>query len=216
MSIFDGGAGADFGAAMGAKLNGDMGAIRDYVMAHDGIKFANQAEGEVMVTVTHSHLKTQFLDMRLNVHMTIAAVKAKLYTHSGTAQDYQRLLLKSNGAVICEMGDLNRKLGFYSVANGMEIHIQVRFIHTFHPFCSVLFFTILIPLKRDFRNVVPRYPLATCNASLLSCRATSSRIKTPTRWLARGGWTTSISSKSTKYRKTITTSARTRCEKEWL
>ena len=48
-----------------------------------------------------------------------------LYTHCGTAQDFQRLILKSDGKVICEIGDLSRKLGFYSVANGMEIHIQV-------------------------------------------------------------------------------------------
>jgi len=93
-------------------------------MAKDGQEFANQAEGEVCVLVTHSHLKTKFLEMRLNVHMTIAELKAKLYTHCGTTADFQRLLLKSEGKVICEMGDPHRKIGFYSVANGMEIHIQ--------------------------------------------------------------------------------------------
>lgn len=124
MSIFDGGGNADFGAALGGMLNGDSAALRAYVTAKDGQEFENQAEGEICFHVTHSHLKTEFMEMRLNVHMTIAQVKAKLYTHSGTAQDFQRLLLKRNGSIICEMNDLSRKLGFYSPQNGMEIHIQ--------------------------------------------------------------------------------------------
>ena len=36
---------------------------------------------------------------------------------------HQRLLLKRDGEVVCEMGDDARMLGFYSVESGNEIHV---------------------------------------------------------------------------------------------
>lgn len=50
-------------------------------------------------------------------------MKEKFRTHIGTPVEYQRLVLKSGGETICEMADDSRKLGFYSVASGNEIHI---------------------------------------------------------------------------------------------
>lgn len=50
-------------------------------------------------------------------------MKEKFRTHIGTPPDHQRLVLKEHGNVICEMPDDHRKLGFYSVQSGMEIHI---------------------------------------------------------------------------------------------
>lgn len=43
--------------------------------------------------------------------------------HIGTPPDYQQLILKEHGHVICEMRDNTKMLGFYSVKSGMEIHI---------------------------------------------------------------------------------------------
>ncbi len=50
-------------------------------------------------------------------------MKEKFRTHIGTPPEHQRLVLKENGTPICEMPDDYRKLGFYSVQSGMEIHI---------------------------------------------------------------------------------------------
>jgi tubulin-specific chaperone B len=53
----------------------------------------------------------------------IADVKEKFRTHIGTSVDHQRLILKSDGVTIREMGDNSKMLGFYSVVSGMEIHV---------------------------------------------------------------------------------------------
>ncbi len=50
-------------------------------------------------------------------------MKEKFRKHIGTHVEHQRLVLKKNGQPICEMSDNRRKLGFYSVVSGMEIHI---------------------------------------------------------------------------------------------
>lgn len=36
---------------------------------------------------------------------------------------YQRLILRQDGRDICEMADSSKKLGYFSVESGMEIHI---------------------------------------------------------------------------------------------
>ena len=53
----------------------------------------------------------------------IAEVKEKFRTHIGTSVDHQRLILKRDGEMVCEMSDNSRKLGFYSVVSGNEIHV---------------------------------------------------------------------------------------------
>lgn len=50
-------------------------------------------------------------------------MKEKFRTHIGTPPEYQQLILKDNGNFVCELADNNRKLGFYSVLSGMEIHV---------------------------------------------------------------------------------------------
>ena len=61
------------------------------------------------------------------MHTTIEGVKERFRKHIGTPIEYQRLILKEQGSVICEMSDNSRMLGFYSVASGMEIHIIGKF-----------------------------------------------------------------------------------------
>lgn len=55
--------------------------------------------------------------------MQIGEVKERFRVHIGTPPEHQHLVLKNNGQTICQMSDNNRKLGFYSVLSGMEIHI---------------------------------------------------------------------------------------------
>jgi tubulin-folding cofactor B len=103
--------------------NKDMRALRGYIMAHDGHEYDNVGGDSVLVHVSHNYLRAKFPDIRLNLHMTIAAVKDKLYTHCGTAPDWQSLILKDDGKPLCELDDETKKLGFYSVQSGMEIRV---------------------------------------------------------------------------------------------
>lgn len=59
----------------------------------------------------------------LYIKLQIADVKERFRCHIGTPVDHQRLILKENGRVICEMNDNSKMLGFYSVVSGQEIHI---------------------------------------------------------------------------------------------
>lgn len=53
----------------------------------------------------------------------ISQVKDKFRTHIGTHSEHQKLILKNDGTMICEMKDDSKMLGFYSVCSGMEIHV---------------------------------------------------------------------------------------------
>lgn len=101
----------------------DKQIIRDYITAADHLQYTQLPEGTVAILMTHSNLPSKHVDIRLSLHSTIYEVKEKFRTHIGTPPDHQRLVLKENGQVIGEMPDDHRKLGFYSVQSGMEIHI---------------------------------------------------------------------------------------------
>jgi len=56
-------------------------------------------------------------------HERIEELKHKIHRKTGTPPDYQKLLIKSGGVVIGEIGpDDSKMLGFYSIESGMEIH----------------------------------------------------------------------------------------------
>ena len=97
--------------------------VRDYITAQDHLQYSQLPDGVVAILLTHSNLTAEHLDIRLDLHLTITEVKEKLRTHIGTHIDHQRLLLKDQGRLICEMPDNNKMLGFYSVTSGMEIHV---------------------------------------------------------------------------------------------
>ena len=102
----------------------DHGLVRDYVTAADHLQYSQLPDGIVAILLTHSNLAAKHLDIRLDLHTTIGAVKDKFRTHIGTHAEHQRLLLKDQGRLICEMSDNSRMLGFYSVTSGMEIHVM--------------------------------------------------------------------------------------------
>eukprot|EP00286_Rhodomonas_abbreviata_P003030 CAMPEP_0181345432 /NCGR_PEP_ID=MMETSP1101-20121128/32746_1 /TAXON_ID=46948 /ORGANISM="Rhodomonas abbreviata, Strain Caron Lab Isolate" /LENGTH=125 /DNA_ID=CAMNT_0023457387 /DNA_START=57 /DNA_END=430 /DNA_ORIENTATION=- len=76
-----------------------------------------------MSAFNHSNIPADHVDIRLDLHMTIAQVKDKFRTHIGTHAEHQRLVLKNAGQLVCEMSDDSKMLGFYSVVSGMEIHV---------------------------------------------------------------------------------------------
>jgi len=101
----------------------DHAMTRNYVTAMDHLQYSQLPEGMVAILLTHSNLPAKHLDIRLDLHCTIEAVKEKFRTHIGTHVEHQRLILKDGGRTICEMSDNTRMLGFYSVCSGNEIHV---------------------------------------------------------------------------------------------
>lgn len=110
-------------AALGIK-NEDLLGIRDWVTGKDHEQFASLPDGMVAVTVTHQNLKQKMLELRFDLHTTIANLKARLYLHHGTPAESQRLTLRDGGIDICALDDDSKMLGFYSVQSGMEIFVR--------------------------------------------------------------------------------------------
>ena len=106
-----------------AAFRSDRLLVRDYITAQDHLQYSQLPDGVVAILLTHSNLTAEHLDIRLDLHLTIMEVKEKFRTHIGTHIDHQRLILKDQGRLICEMPDNNKMLGFYSVTSGMEIHV---------------------------------------------------------------------------------------------
>ncbi|KAF4316238.1 hypothetical protein BBO99_00007901 [Phytophthora kernoviae] len=102
----------------------DMRALRHYVTAMDGMEYDNLPEGVVCLLITHSNLKLQMMDIRLDLHSSIGELRHKLYQHSGTKPDTMDLLVyRSDGSIYARLDDDRRMLGFYSVESGMRLHI---------------------------------------------------------------------------------------------
>ena len=102
----------------------DMRALRSFVTAMDDQQYDNVPEGIVCLLITHSNLKLQMVDIRLDLHSTIGELRHKVYQHTGTKPDAMELLvMHRDGSVYQRLDDDQRMLGFYSVANGMRLHV---------------------------------------------------------------------------------------------
>lgn len=102
----------------------DMRALRAYVTAKDGMEYETVPEGVVCLTITHSNLRAQMVDIRLDLHAPVADVKVKVYSHCGTKPEAQQLLLmRADGSVAARLDDDRRMLGFYSAQSGMRLHV---------------------------------------------------------------------------------------------
>merc|ERR1719198_1162264 len=97
--------------------------MRDYVTAGDCEHWTRLPDGMVILHVTHSNLKRRMIELRFDKHMTIAEVKSKLHRHAGTPPQHQRLILMDAGSPVGPLDDDSKMLGYYSVTNGMEIHV---------------------------------------------------------------------------------------------
>lgn len=102
----------------------DMRALRAYVVAKDGMEYDALPDGVVCLTITHSNLTAQLVDIRLDLHSSIADVRHKVYTHCGTKPDAMELLvLRSDGSLHAKLDDDRKMLGYYSVESGMRLHV---------------------------------------------------------------------------------------------
>ncbi|DBA02053.1 TPA: hypothetical protein N0F65_000300 [Lagenidium giganteum] len=101
----------------------DMRALRDFVVAKDGHEYDDLPDGIVCLHITHSNLVMQMVDIRLDLHLTIAEVREKVYRHSGTRPDSMQLyLIGADGSKIL-LNDDSKMLGYYGVRSGMRMHV---------------------------------------------------------------------------------------------
>lgn len=106
----------------------DMGTLKHYVTSEDGRQFQNLAQGTVSLHVTHSNLNQQWPEIRVDLHTTIGELKEKLYNHGGTGCSFQKLFLRDRdfmggAGTSIELVDDGKKLGYYGVRSGMNVHI---------------------------------------------------------------------------------------------
>uniref|UniRef100_K3X7H1 CAP-Gly domain-containing protein n=1 Tax=Globisporangium ultimum (strain ATCC 200006 / CBS 805.95 / DAOM BR144) TaxID=431595 RepID=K3X7H1_GLOUD len=102
----------------------DLRTLRNYVTAKDGLEYENLPEGMVALHITHSNLRMQMVDIRLDLHLTIAEVRHKVYRHSGTKPDSMELLIMGpDESVLARLDDDRKMLGYYSVQSGMRLHV---------------------------------------------------------------------------------------------
>ncbi|RQM12726.1 hypothetical protein KXD40_006173 [Peronospora effusa] len=102
----------------------DMRALRSFVTAMDDQQYDNVPDGIVCLLITHSNLKLQMVDIRLDLHSTIGELRHKVYQHTGTKPDAMELLIMRNdGSIYHHLDNDTRMLGFYSVENGMRLHV---------------------------------------------------------------------------------------------
>jgi len=101
-----------------------MNELAAYITEKDGSQWDGLAEGTVCVDVTHQYLKQRHLELRFDLHTTIAGIKEKIHRHCGTLPDFQTLILRSGGQNVALMEDESKMLGFYGVTSGMEIHVK--------------------------------------------------------------------------------------------
>merc|ERR1711907_458501 len=104
----------------GAQIEANA-AMRACVMGDSGL---NQADSTVCINVSHSNLKTKFIELRLDKHMTILEVMEKLRRHTGSGVGHMMLQLYNQAQqLVCTLDDPDRKLGYYSPEDGYGIHI---------------------------------------------------------------------------------------------
>lgn len=100
----------------------DIEALKAYVSAP--VSNQNQAESTVRMAVTHSNLKANFMEIRLDKHMSIDTVKKKLSSHTGSSPSAMVLQLKDDkGKLMATLTDPYKPLGFYSPYDGCIMHV---------------------------------------------------------------------------------------------
>mmetsp|Transcript_23811 Transcript_23811/g.28735 ORF Transcript_23811/g.28735 Transcript_23811/m.28735 type:complete len:286 (-) Transcript_23811:115-972(-) len=101
----------------------DVDQLKAYVSAPGKAGGAAQGDSTVLLAVSHSNLKAQFMEIRFDRHMTIRRVKERLQSHTGTSPDQMTLQLKDwDNKVLCVLED-QQKLGYYSPEDGFLLHV---------------------------------------------------------------------------------------------
>jgi len=92
-------------AAAGAAPRGQTAAeakaaVRAWVTGADARRFDSLAEGTVLCQVTHSNLRQNIIELRLDLHATVRSTKELLYTFNGTNMEFMELQLFSGDALV--------------------------------------------------------------------------------------------------------------------
>ena len=66
-----------------AAFRSDHLLVRDYVTALDHLQYTQLPDGVVAILLTHSNLSANHVDIRLDLHSTIADTKEKFRKHIG-------------------------------------------------------------------------------------------------------------------------------------
>ncbi|RDX87942.1 Tubulin-folding cofactor B, partial [Mucuna pruriens] len=85
-----------------------------------------KVEGDeaVVLRVTHSNLKTFSSDIRFSLHLTVEAVKDKLWRKCGSSVNSMHLELYDDARnKIADLSDNSKPLGFYSPLDGFRLHV---------------------------------------------------------------------------------------------
>lgn len=109
---------------MGAPfLLGTQDSLREYVTAPSAAQ--KQSASTVVLFITHSNLTARFPEMRLDLCMTIADMKDKLYARTGTSASHMKLIMKdARGNTVAELANEQAMLVAYHPQNGYIVHIQ--------------------------------------------------------------------------------------------
>eukprot|EP00164_Ancoracysta_twista_P000846 GFYU01001116.1.p1 GENE.GFYU01001116.1~~GFYU01001116.1.p1 ORF type:complete len:299 (+),score=94.15 GFYU01001116.1:109-897(+) len=101
-------------------MSSDMEALRQYVEAPKNTFYAQDT---VAITVSHNLLERKVIELRVDLHMTVGDLKYKLHKQCGSLTSFMHLVLRAGGMDIGVMDDESKKLGFYGLQTGHEIHI---------------------------------------------------------------------------------------------
>lgn len=110
-------------SSMAGFQQSDRMIVRDYITAKDHEQYSLLPEDTVAILMTHSNLPAKHMDLRFDLHTTILDLKERFRLHIGTPVMHQKLQLKRNEQIVCELSDDSKMLGFYGVESGNEIHI---------------------------------------------------------------------------------------------
>ncbi|WIA14691.1 hypothetical protein OEZ85_003189 [Tetradesmus obliquus] len=99
-----------------------ISALKEYVSGSSTMQ--QSAESTVQLFITHNHLKARFPEIRLDQHMTVDAVKAKINSMTGTSVLSMTLHLQDEaGRLVDVLQEGSRKLGYYSPRDGWRLHV---------------------------------------------------------------------------------------------
>ncbi|KAJ8901101.1 hypothetical protein NDN08_004961 [Rhodosorus marinus] len=99
-----------------------MTELRSYVLGPSSAQ--RRSSSTVLLTISHSNLKAQFLDMRFDLDMIVDRIKDKIYSSTGTSASHMRLVLTDQrGATLAELSNPQAPLRTYRPMDGYTLHV---------------------------------------------------------------------------------------------
>lgn len=105
--------------------NTDLLALQSYVTAKDDSQYDNVRQDTVVLDLTHSNLMQRHVEIRFDLHDTLATLRQRIHQKTGTPASFQHLQVISGGSAIAEIPPSTAetyKLGYYGLRHGMTVH----------------------------------------------------------------------------------------------